>query len=474
MPELPFSVAYYGRPTYGLPSTRQVNAFSEPTKGGPKGAARIARPGLTLQYTNGNGPVLRAFQNPGLFNGDPFFVSGGTLYKADTSLGAVPYGPQPRMAGTNSQLAIVSGGALYVYDGTALTLVQFYDDGVSRLPPFSSVVVLYDIFVLTLAGTNQFVWSNVNDVTSINAANIASAQTSPDPIVEVTVLAEELYFLKTLATEIWDYSPIINSAGQVTQPFQLAQGRTYIRGTPAQGSVVTRLDNSMFWVSDSLEVYRAGAVPAKVSTPFIDDRLRAAMATIDQTTAFALGIEGHWFYIFNLPMLGESYAYDCTTQEWAQWGTQATFDSVPGLYIGGCATGQGATIWVGDSTSGDVYLADAANNTDNGMTRAVIVTGALWVTGKTMRFNNVALACVRGVGNAAAPDPRVWLRISYDGARTWTAWMPQTLGPVGGYLYKAIWRNLGLIQQPGIVCEFAVLDAVNFTAEGASYNEPRQ
>ena len=470
--DLEFSVGHEGRPTYGLPVLKTVNCYVEPTKGGPKHAARISRPGLTLQYTNGAGPVLRVYQNPGIFNGDPFFVSQGTFYRGNTSVGAVPYSAQPRMAAANGQLALVSGGALYVYQGGTLTLVEFFSDGVSRLPPFSGVAVLYDIFVFPVAGQNQFYVSNAGDATTIDASQVASAQVNPDQIIEVSVLAEELYFSKSTSTEIWDYNPIVNAAGQVTQPFQLSQGRTYIRGTPAQGSVVTQLDNALFWVGDDLEVYRSGVVPIKVSTPFIDDRLRAAKDGIAQTTAFRLGIEGHWLYVLNLPALGESYAYDCATQEWAQWGSQAEFKTGPGLFIGGCAAGQGATIWVGDSTSGHVYLLDVASNTDNGLARAVTVTAAIWVTGGAKRLNNVSLACVRG-GGTNTDNPIVWLRLSYDGGRTFTSWIEGQLGFRGNFDWKAVWRNLSIIRQPGVLAEFTVFDSVPFVVSGGSFNEPR-
>lgn len=473
MPSLDFAVGHEGRPTYGLPVTKSVNCYVEQTKGGPKGAAGISRPGLTFAYSVAPGPVLRAYQNPGIFNGDPFFVAQNALNRASTFIGTVPYSTQPRMAAAGSWLALVVGGALYVYDGTSLILIEFFDDGVSRLPAFSSVVVLYNIFIYPVAGTNQFFWSEAGIPGSINAANTTEAQTSPDPISEVAVLAEELYFFKQAnATEIWDFNPIVNAAGQVTQPFQLSQGRTYIRGTPAQGSVVTQIDNAIIWVGDDLEVYRSGVVPLKISNPFIDDRLRAAKDSIAQTTSFKLGVEGHWLYVLNLPALGESYAYDCASQQWAQWGTEEVLQSDAGPFIGGCAAGQGASIWIGDSTSGNIYLLDVANNTDNGLVRPVIVTAAVWVTGGAKRINNVSIACVRG-GGTNTLNPIVWMCMSHDGGRTFSSWIEGQLGFRGQYRYKAVWRNLGLAQQPGVIMYFKVLDPVQFVVEGGSINEAR-
>src|SRR5690349_2053486 len=149
MPVMDMALGAYGRPTYGLPTLRAVNVYAEPTKEGPGPVARIPRPGLTLQYTlthSGSGPVLRMYQSPGLFSGDLFSVAGATFWRNDTFVSAIPYSLQPRMAAANDQLALVVGGALYVYNGSTLTLVQYFNDGATRLPPFSSVAVLYDIF----------------------------------------------------------------------------------------------------------------------------------------------------------------------------------------------------------------------------------------------------------------------------------------------------------------------------------------
>src|SRR5579872_2659349 len=152
MPQINLATGIRGRPRLGLPLLAFTNAYVEETKGGPAQAVRVPRPGLTNAFTVGAGPILRQFQQPGLFNGDLFTISGGQLYRNQTLLGSVPYGAAPRMAAANNQLAITSGGAFYVYDGATLTLIQYFDDGESPLPPFSTVTVLYDIFIFPVAG----------------------------------------------------------------------------------------------------------------------------------------------------------------------------------------------------------------------------------------------------------------------------------------------------------------------------------
>ena len=466
MPSLPMTVANYGRSRVDLPQTRLVNAYIEKSPGGPSGAIRTARPGLTRSYTVGTGPILAIFQQPGLFAGDVFTISGTTLFRNQTALGEVAYSQNPQMAGANGLLAIVSGGALYVYDGFTLTPQLHFDDGYSPLLPFSGVYVLYNIFIYPVVGSDQFFFSSVGNPTAINAANFSSAQVAPDSIVQIAVLAEELYIFGQTSVEIWNF------VGALTAPFALSQGRTYARGCAAQDSV-RKLDNALFWVGDDFVVYRTTQVPARISTSYIEDRLRKAGPDIGQLTSFTANIEGHVFYVINVPSLNESYAYDCQTLEWSVWGTQDGLNTDPGVFLGRCAAGQGEYIYIGSRKDGRVFYLDSNSHTDDGVNIQIIVSAATWVEGGTFRNTNVSLHCVRGVATSTTPDPIVEMRYSDDGGRTFTTWNTGHLGRIGDYNYKATFRSLGMIKQPGRLYEFKVSDSVNVTMEGCSINEAR-
>lgn len=450
---------------------RCVNAYLEATPGGPGKDVRTSRPGLTQAYDIGAGPILRTFQKPGLFNSLPFNVSGGSVYMGSTLLGEIAYSAAPRFAAAQNYLALVVGGALYVYNGTALTLVEFFDDGYSLLPPFSSVAVLYNIWVYTVVGSNQFYFSAVGNPASINAANFSAAQVSPTPTVEVAVLAEELYFFKTDTMEIWDFT------GVLTAPFAESPGRTYSRGCAAQGSVCL-LDNSLFWIGDDYSVYRTGTVPQRLtaSTSYVEDRLKAEAnaGDIAAITAMSFNIEAHAFYVINLPILSESYAYDAQTKQWFQWGTQQPLQAEPGVWLPQTCAGQGDQIYLGSSIDGRVWTADETNHTDDGIPMRVVVGGARWIQEGVERANNLAIQMVRGIATSAVPDPLIQMRWSEDGGRTWTSWTQGSVGPIGGYRFKVSWHSLGLIRQPGREFEFAISDSVNVTLESATLNPARR
>lgn len=470
MPQINLITAYNGRPRVGLPSTRLINALVEPSPAGPSQTMRTTRPGLVLWNTLGNGPILRQFQMPGVHENAVVSISGGELYHNADLVGPISYGTNPRMAAAGIQIAIVSGGGLYVHTSSGgtetLTQVLYFDDGVSRLPSFSSVAVLYNIFIYTVAGSNQFFFSSVGDATIINAANFSSAQTSPDPIVEVQVLAEELYFFKPTAVEIWDYT------GVLTAPFALSQGRTYSRGCNAQGSVVTKVDNSLFWVADDLSVYRSSNIPIKISTPYVDDRLQSiGPVGIQSVTAFYLGVEGHALYVLNLPTINETLVYDAATKEWGAWGTQNSYEDEPSLFIGNTSTGQTSTdLFVGDYRNGNVYIVSPTIYSDNNSPLSTVVSGAILIQGGQRRCNNVSIQCVRGEGTYTK-NPIIWMRYSDDGARTWSSWLEGNIGFAGDYEWKAIWNFLGHMNQPGRYFEWYISDTVPFTVQSAMYNE---
>lgn len=469
MPDLPLTFGHEGRPRLDLPPVRCVNAFLEASPGGPARAVRSSRPGLTRTLNLGVGPILRSFQQPGFLNGDVFNVSGNTLYQADTALGTVAYSRSPRMAGAQTQLMLVVGGALYQVQSGAITPILTFDDGFSLLPPFSGCVVLYNIWIYPVVGSTQFYFSSVGDGSVINAANFGNAQTSPTPIIEVATLAEELYFFKAAnGVEIWDFT------GDLTAPFAESLGRTYPRGVAAQDSVV-QADNALFWVGDDFVVYRTGTVPKDISTPYITDRLKkeAQSGTIAAMKGLRVEMEGHVYYVMNLYGIGESYAYDCQTQKWFQWGTQIGTRTEPAVFIGATSAGQGEQIFIGSANDGRVWFPDPSVHADDGAPIRVVVAGAIWMQGGVQRCNNVSLQTVRGVGWQSAPMPKVWMRYSDDGGNTWSGWMAGELGGPGGYRIKAVWRQLGLMIQPGRDFEFAVADAVNFTVESATYNEAR-
>ncbi|MDO9334935.1 MAG: packaged DNA stabilization protein [Caulobacter sp.] len=439
---IPFADTAYSRPSYGLPAARVVNYFPEKAFGSE--SVRLPRPGLSdaaPSYTVGAGPVRGIYSKPGVFDGDKFTVSGTALYRETALIGAVAGEGIVSFAASASQLVVVSGGTAYVYDGSSFNAISDPD-----LPAVAGVVTLAGRFIYTTVSSDRYYWSAVNDAADIDGLDFATAEGSPDATVAVAVLGDELFFFGSDSTEIWF------PTGDLDAPFQRTQGRRYTRGCAAAASVV-QMDNTLIWVGDDRIVYRAESVPRAIGDAGISETLRDS-ANLAQATAFWLPYDQHAYYVLNIP--GEkTYVLDVTTARWAEWSSfQRTTLRVQ------CATIDDGQAFLGDDETGRVWLlsADAFSDGENPITG--LLTAIRPQSSGVARNFVVVLECTRGVGNADSPDPVVELRWSDDNGRTFGAWRSATLGKVGEYANKPIWRRLGSVKSPGRIYEVRITDPV--------------
>lgn len=461
MPFAQFSTDTYNRVGYGIPQSRLVNMYVEPTLAGPGNQARICRPGLVKQYGLGSGPIKGIFWYDGVVGSHKYTVSGTTFYKDQTAIGSVASGDRAYMDGSGTQLGIVIGGQLYCYDGTTLTHVQYFDDGTSPLPPFSGIVYAAGRFYLTVTNSDQFDWCAIADLTSINALSFATAESEPDPNRQIAAIADEVWFFGTETVEPW------YQTGDADAPLQRSQGRRFEKGCAAQASVVA-VDNTLFFLGSDALVYRSGQVPVRVSTHGVEAMIKMA-ADITTCHAYLVSYAGHAFYVLNIPGV-TTFAYDVAMSQWSEWTSydQANFIASCGVMINGVP-------YLGSALDGSVYtLSDAAND-DDGQPITCLASARIPVpTGKAPHFVTM-LQSNRGLGATTGTytDPVVEMRYSDDQGRTWSGWRQAGLGKQGQYSFKAIWRGRGLLKSPGREMEFRVTDPVPIVFEYVQYNEAR-
>ena len=447
-----FADQAYQRPSYGVWSNRLVNFFVEKAVGSP--TIRLPRPGLSASYSVGAGPVRGIYQQAGVFDGDKFTVSGTGVYREASLIGAVAGSGVARFAASASQLVIVTGGVAYVYDGSTFTTISDTD-----LPEVSDVATLAGRFIYTQLDSDRFYWSAVNDATTIDGLDFATAEGSPDATVCMAVLADELFFYGSASTEIWF------PTGDLDAPYQRTQGRRYTRGCAAQSSVV-QMDNTLIFVGDDRVVYRSESAPRRISEHGIEESLRRC-TDLGSATAFLASFDGHPFYVLNIPGEG-SYTYDVSTGTWAEWSSygRTTFRAQ-------CAVIDGGVAYLGDADNGQVWVLSSEAYQDGDDPITGYVSAVAPVNSGVLFHYNMGLNCTRGVGNADQPAPVVEMRYSDDGGRLWTNWISASLGGVGRYEVKAIWKRLGKVKAPGRVFEFRITDPVLKVVRNLVVNEQR-
>jgi hypothetical protein len=192
------------------------------------------------------------------------------------------------------------------------------------------------------------------------------------------------------------------------------------------------------FVGEDRIVYRLdGYNPLRISTHAVEKSLAEA----SWFRAFTYSQEGHKFYVLNTDVA--CWAYDMATGAWAERKSFAM-----DYYRAGCsAIAYGQTIF-GDNQTGKLYTPSLDVHSENGT--VVPMTIELPPIGNGVARKNMyafEVFCETGVGNSDVAEPKIVLTYSRDGGRNWSNEMWRSLGAVGEYGTRAIWRSLGEFRQ---------------------------
>lgn len=397
-----------------------INAFAEMADGDKSDQfAIMAIPGLVPFATIGTSPIRAAHRMGQVL----YVVTGANLYSvtesgSSTSLGTILGDGPCRIVDNGSELAIHNGATTgYVYSSGAVTTPV-------NLPAVSDVAYIDGYFVWSVAGGDQFIISGLNAGTTYDPLDVATVEGAPDALVGVINDHRELHFYGTDTVEIW------YNSGDADFPFA-RQGNAFIeRGCIDKNSIV-KIDNSVHFVGNDRIIYRLnGYDPTRISTHAIEWKL--AQATYFR--AFTYTQEGHKFYVLNTD--AGTFAYDMATgtlHERRSFGRNR--------YRLSCSeTAYGQTI-LGDAYTGKLYVPSLDVYDEDGETIPVTVELPNIMGDRTRQtLYAYEVYCETGVGNADAPDPQIAMQYSTDGGRLWSNEVWRSLGTVGKYLTRAIWR----------------------------------
>lgn len=381
MPVIPLGIGAYKRAAGFIPEVKLRNLYLEADKSGvsPDKTLRIQRPGL-VPYRSFSGQIggMLYRQN----EGQTLTVAGGSLYNETASVGSISGAGIAPMVATPFAAFVTRGGLLYAYD-TAFHVIALPDDTPGTVQDIDQI----NGYVIVLLPNGRFYWILPGEIT-IDPLNFATAESLPDGAKAVRRLGDEFNIFGTQGDEVWQ------TTGDADAPFQRASGRGYERGCLYRDSV-QRFDNTIVWVGDDFQVYRASAVPQVISDPGLSDRIRRAT---DDCSAWPFGIDGHALYILRIPGQG-TFAYDAATQQWSDFATFG--EDVWRPWVGIQHDG---IILAGSSVDGSVWEVDPDAQTDDGLTIERIVTATVALNGKPPRNDSVSI----GVGSSA--DTTIRLR----------------------------------------------------------------
>jgi len=417
-------------------------------------------------YTSSAGAVITAS------------MSGTTMTVTAVASGTLFVGQTIQGAGITVQTIITalgtgSGGVgtYTINNSQTITSITMYALNWTVLPSSDGAFsggetcdIVDNYFVYNRPESQQFGASGVLSPVS-GATSFSSKDGSPDDLIALIVDHREVYLMGEVSSEVW------TDVGGVPFPFQRIPGTNTQHGIAAKFSLA-RFGDSFAYVSRNNRgqaqiMQMRGYVPTRISNHAVENSL--ANQYVDDAIAWTYQLEGHECYVVSFPTLELTWAYDLASGMWHKW-LYTENDGTYTRHRGNCCAVFQGLVLVGDYEDGSIYSIDKNNYTDNGQhTRRLRRAPHLVSDFQRQYFDELQIQFQPGVGltgittplNSAVvgADPQAMLRWSNDGGSTWSSEHWTSIGLIGKYKNRAIWRRLGSARDR--VFEVVVSDPIN-------------
>jgi hypothetical protein len=412
---------------------RTVGMYLVPLEGAEKGAVLQSVPGYTVFADLGS--VVRGTLAT---NDRVFFVAGGSLYELDSNGVATNRGVLQTSSGVVemaygiSQLVIVDGPNGYVLSLATNTFTQIDSPGF-----YGSETVCFsdNYFFFRRPGTGQFYISGINDATTEDPLDFATAESQPDDLVGIVAVQRRVILLGQTSTEVW-----FNS-GAALFPFE-REGTTIEVGCMAPHSV-RAVDNSAFWVGQDRNgvgvVYRLNGYQAvRISNVAVEEALQAS--DVSEANAYCYQENGATFYALNAPGLTSTWVYEIRAGEWHE---RVDLDGVgqftPDRAV--CHSSAFGKHLLGAS-DGKVYALDSDVHQKAGDPLVRERISPYYDSMGWTFYGAFHLNCTTGE-TPQGEIPLVELSWTDNSGKSWSNPIVQELGRVGEKFAVLIWRMLG-------------------------------
>jgi len=315
---------YEGR-SKNLNASTCINFFPEIETADSKSvSALIGTPG-TEYWANANTDI----RGMHAFNNLIYYVAGNKLYSIDvsknistqlgedlnTSIGRVVFANNGVSPTGGDDLIFADGAKLYNYNITSTASTAFTSIDIAA----STVCFIGTRFVADIGSGGRFRWSNVNDGSTWDELDFATAESSPDGLLSVFNNHGELWLHGDYTTEIFY---------QTSSGFTRVSGGVIDFGCAAKHSI-SQLNNTIIWLGNKRNnnqpgfagVLMASGYNAQViSTPAINYQI-SQYSVIDDAFSYSYMEEGHEFYVLTFPTANKTWVYDTTVGLWHQRST---------------------------------------------------------------------------------------------------------------------------------------------------------
>jgi len=465
--QLPITNGFYLSDSLPISAQECVNWYVNAPQAPALATETLFRtPGAEQLATTGT--VNQANRGAWVLNGKPYFVNGGSLYRLNesgstyttTNLGAISGSGRVSMADNGTQLFIlVPGGNGYVFTESPDTLTQITDADFTANGQPQYVVFIDGYFVIT-TDSKKFIISALNDGLSYNALDFGSAEANPDDTVAPFVFKNQLFIMGSVTGEGFQ------NIGGADFPFQRS-GLYLSKGVKSPLSLIESNDTFM-WIgggkNESPAIWQlAGNTVEKVSTTAIDNVLQDFSSDeLNQAFAWSYAEKGAYFVGFSLP--NTTLVIDAITGRWHE--RKSAFSTAAGgkqsvrFRANSVVNAYGMTI-IGDSIDGRIgkLCKSALDEYGSGIIRTVS-SQPFQNNMQAFTIPMIELTVESGAGNADVVDPKVSMAISLNGGKTFRDERARSIGGIGDYKRRAVWRRNGRIPRIAVL-KFTLADAVD-------------
>lgn len=443
--QIPFvSGAYTARST-NIAADRCVNLYPEiaGTSDAKSVVALIGCPGSRLIVAIPGTGEIRGEYVPSV--GDAIVVRGGSVYRLSSAWVETFVGT---LLTSTGRVSISDNGTVAcIVDGTYGYIVTLATNAFAQITdpaflPADIVDYIDGYFIFNRSGTQQFFISELLG-TTFDALDFASAEGSPDLLIGMIVDHREVIMFGTNSVEVF------YNSGNADFPIE-RQNTSIEIGCSAKFSPA-KADNSVIWLGSSKNggpmVWRMqGYSPVRISTHAIEFAIQG-YSDVSDAFAYSYQAEGHTFYVLTFPTGNATWVYDISTNLWHERAYRNATTALLGRHRSNCHMWFGGEHVVGDYENGNLYALDLDYYSDNGdMLPAIRAAGHVSDSDYMFLYwHSMQVDIDAGVGivTGQGSDPVIALDWSDDGGKTWSNEKWATMGAIGEYRARAIWRRLG-------------------------------
>ena len=384
----------------------------------------------------------------------PYFINGNSLLSVSatgvvTNRGKIPGSGRVSMANNGKFLVVVIPGvSAFVFNNVDDTLKQITDTDFR----VSDTVVFKDgFFVFSASAGDVFFNSALNDPFAYDALDFGSAEINPDKIVALHVNHNELFVAGLDTIEL---QQTIGGSGF---PFQRINGANIQKGVKAKFSLI-EFDNTFCFVGGGLNERSAiwkvtgSSSVQKISTNAIDKEIQKFTDDeVSKSFAMTYSEHGQFFAIFTFEstiISSRTFVYNATAS--ALSGGSVWFELQSGVTDN---RWQVASIL---SAHGKLLVSDLTRSLIGELDKDTInyYGDPIFRSMTTKPFENIGVSFFAGEFEATfesgvglttgqGADPQVRMDFSDDGGRTFSSEFSRSIGKIGEYNHRSIWRRQG-------------------------------